>query len=129
MEKLIRNLAEVMLYVNDQEETMRFWTEKFGFIVLEDETNEYGLRWIVLTPNEQAETKIVLHNKEMIAKMQPELNVETPSLMFNTENIDEMYKDFQDKGITVGEMVTMPYGKVFNFADNEENYFAVMENI
>ena len=26
------------------------------------------------------------------------------------------------------EMVTMPSGKVFNFADSEGNYFAVMEN-
>jgi lactoylglutathione lyase len=25
------------------------------------------------------------------------------------------------------EIVNMPSGRVFNFADNEENYFAVME--
>jgi lactoylglutathione lyase len=59
--------------------------------------------------------------------MQPELNLNTPSLMFYSKNIDELYKDFSDKNITVGEMVSMPTGKVFNFADNEENYFEVME--
>ncbi len=31
------------------------------------------------------------------------------------------------KNVTVGEMVTMPSGKVFNFADSEGTYFAVME--
>lgn len=59
--------------------------------------------------------------------MQPELNLGTPSLMFYSENLDQLYKDFSDKKITVGEMVTMPAGKVFNFADIENNYFAVME--
>lgn len=34
---------------------------------------------------------------------------------------------FKNKNVTVGEMVTMPSGKVFNFADSEGNYFAVME--
>ena len=47
--------------------------------------------------------------------------------MFFTEDLDELYKDFSDKNITVGEIVNMPSGRVFNFADNEENYFAVME--
>ena len=59
--------------------------------------------------------------------MQPELNLGTPSLMFFSENLDELYKDLSDKNITVGEIVSMPSGRVFNFADNEENYFAVME--
>jgi lactoylglutathione lyase len=29
--------------------------------------------------------------------------------------------------VKVGEMVTLPAGKVFNFADDEDNYFAIME--
>lgn len=59
--------------------------------------------------------------------MQPELNLATPSLMFYSENLDELYKDFSEKNIKVGELVNMPSGRVFNFADNEDNYFAVME--
>ena len=76
---------------------------------------------------EEAETSFVLHNKELIAKMQPELNLNTPSIMFFTEKLDELYKDLSDKSITVGDLVTMPSGRVFNFADNEGNYFAVLE--
>jgi len=59
--------------------------------------------------------------------MQPELNLQTPSLLLFSENLDELYRDFKDKQITVGDMVTMPSGRVFNFADNEGNYFAVLE--
>jgi lactoylglutathione lyase len=69
----------------------------------------------------------VLHNKELIAKMQPELNLSTPSLLFYSEDLDRLYQDYKDKEITVGELVTMPTGRVFNFADNEGNYFAVLE--
>jgi lactoylglutathione lyase len=42
--------------------------------------------------------------------------------------VDELYRDLTAKGVTVGEIVSMPSGKVFNFSDSEDNYFAVMEN-
>ncbi|HEY2422162.1 MAG TPA: VOC family protein [Neobacillus sp.] len=124
---MINNVGQIMLYVNNQDENLKFWTEKAGFIVVSEENNGQGFRWIEIAPSKDAETSIILHNKEFIAKMQPELNLNTPSLMFFSENLDQLYKDFTDNDITVGELVTMPNGRVFNFADNEKNYFAVME--
>lgn len=85
------------------------------------------MRWIEIAPTKDAETSIVLHNKELVAKMEPELNLGTPSLMFFTDNLDELHSDLSNKNVTVGKIVNMPSGRVFNFADNEENYFAVME--
>jgi lactoylglutathione lyase len=123
---MITKVGQIMLYVNNQDEAMKFWTEKVGFSLVSEEDNGQGLKWIELAPT-NAETSIILHNRELIAKMQPELNLNTPSLLFFSENLDKLYKDFLDKNITVGEMVSMPFGKVFNFADNEGNYFAVME--
>ncbi|WP_338752680.1 VOC family protein [Bacillus sp. FJAT-52991] len=124
---MINKVGQIMLYVNNQDEAVQFWTEKAGFIVVSEEDNGQGFRWIEIAPTKEAETSIILHNKEFIAKMQPELNLNTPSLMFFSEDLDQLYKDFSDKKITLGEMVSMPSGKVFNFADNENNYFAVME--
>ena len=124
---MINKVGQIMLYVNNQDEAVKFWTEKVGFSVISEEDNGQGMRWIEIAPTKEAETSIILHNKELIAKMQPELNLGTPSLMFFSENLDQLYKDFSDKNITVGEIVNMPSGRVFNFADNEENYFAVME--
>ncbi len=115
-----------MLYVNNQDEAMKFWTEKVGFSVINEEDNGQ-IRWIELAPTKEAETSIILHNKELIAKMQPELNLGTPSLLFFSENLDKLHNDLSNKNITVGEIVNMPTGRVFNFADNEENYFAVLE--
>ncbi|PEK97857.1 VOC family protein [Bacillus sp. AFS017336] len=124
---MINTLGQVMVYVNNQEEAMNFWTEKVGFSVISDNNNGHGMRWIEVSPSKNAETSIVLHNKELISKMQPSLNLGTPSLMFFTNNFDELYSNLTNKKVTVGEIVEMPTGRVFNFADDEQNYFAVME--
>ncbi|HJF32166.1 MAG TPA: VOC family protein [Sporosarcina psychrophila] len=124
---MITKVGQVMLYVNNQDETVRFWTEKVGFSVISEEDNGQGMKWIEIAPTGGAETSIILHNKELIAKMQPELNLQTPSLLFFSDNLDKLYEEFSNKQITVGDLVTMPSGRVFNFADNEGNYFAVLE--
>ncbi|MBE1553901.1 VOC family protein [Sporosarcina limicola] len=124
---MITKIGQVMLYVNNQDETLKFWTEKVGFSVISEENNGQGMKWIEIAPTKDAETSIILHNKELIAKMQPELNLQTPSLLFFSDNLDKLYKELSDKSITVGDIVNMPSGSVFNFADNEGNYFAVME--
>ena len=121
------NVGQIMLYVNNQDEVKEFWTEKVGFIVISEEDNGQGMRWIEIAPTKEAETSIILHNKELIAKMQPELNLGTPSLMFFSKEFDSLYSDLVNKNVTVGEIVNMPSGRIFNFADSENNYFAVME--
>ncbi len=123
---MIHQIGQVMLYVNDQDAAVKFWTEKVGFII-KNEQEEAGMRWIEIAPSKEAQTSFVLHNKGIIAKMQPELNLGTPSIMFYADQIEEMYQDFQAKGIKVGDLVMMPMGRVFNFADPESNYFALVE--
>lgn len=124
---MIHKIGQIMLYVNNQDEAKKFWTEKVGFTVISEEDNGQGMKWIEIAPTAQAETSIVLHNKELISKMQPELNLQTPSLLLFTENLDALYEDLQSKQVKVGDLVTMPTGRVFNFADSEDNYFAVLE--
>lgn len=124
---MINKVGQIMLYVNNQDEAVTFWTEKMGFTVISEEDNGQGMRWIEIAPTNDVETSIILHNKELIAKMQPELNLGTPSLLFFTENLDKLHDDLLNKNVTVGEIVNMPSGRVFNFADSEKNYFAVLE--
>ncbi|MFF2178731.1 VOC family protein [Lysinibacillus sp. NPDC058147] len=123
---MIQQIGQVMLYVNDQDTAVKFWTEKVGFVVVADQ-EEDGVRWIEIAPTKEAQTTFVLHNKEIIAKMQPELNLGTPSIMFYADHIENLYQDFQAKGVKVGDLVMMPMGRVFNFADHENNYFALVE--
>lgn len=124
---LISKVGQVMLYVNNQDEAVKFWTEKVGFSIVTEEDNGQGMRWIEIAPTKESETSLILHNKDFIAKMEPELNLGTPSLLFFSENLDELHSVLSNKNVTVGEIVNMPTGRVFNFADSEENYFAVLE--
>ncbi|MCP1395788.1 MULTISPECIES: VOC family protein [Bacillus cereus group] len=124
---MINQVGQIMLYVNNQDETVQFWTEKVGFQIIAEENNGNGFRWIEIAPSKEAGTSIVLHDKALIAKMQPELNLNTPSLMFFSNDLDRLYKDLSEKNVTVGQVVDLPTGRAFNFADNENNYFAVME--
>ncbi|MBD7939310.1 MULTISPECIES: VOC family protein [Cytobacillus] len=120
------SLGQIMLYVNDQQTSLQFWIEKIGFKLIA-ENNEGDFKWYEVASSEQSETTIVLQDKQIVAKMSPELHLGTPSLMFYTDDAEKIYQTYKNKEITVGELVEMPFGKVFNFADNEENYFAVME--
>ncbi|MGB8002283.1 MAG: VOC family protein [Anaerobacillus sp.] len=125
---MIDQVGQIMLYVNNQNQALQFWTEKVGFNFVSEEDNGQGMRWIEIAPTlGTGTTSIILHDKAFIAKMEPDLNLNTPSIMFFSNDLDALYNDFSNKNITVGEMVTMPSGRVFNFADDENNYFAVME--
>lgn len=127
VEHLINVLGQVMLYVNNQDEAVKFWTEKLGFTVIGEEDSGQGMRWIEVAPKNGAQTSIVLHDKQFIANMEPELNLGTPSLMFYSDDVEQLYSDLANKNVTLGEIVNLPSGKIFNFADDEDNYFAVME--
>ena len=105
---LINIVGQIMLYVNNQDEAVKFWTEKVGFRVISEQDNGQGMRWIEIAPTNEAETSIVLHNKELISKMQPELNLGTPSLLFFSNNFEELHNDLTNKNVTVGEIVNMP---------------------
>src|SRR5690606_8069126 len=107
---VIHKLGQVMLYVSDQDRALRFWTEKVGFAVIAEEDNGQGMRWIEIAPTQESETSIVLHNKEFVAKMSPELNLKTPSLLFYTEDLEAFREKLLNQEVTVGEVVTMPTG-------------------
>ncbi|QTD39691.1 VOC family protein [Sporosarcina sp. Te-1] len=123
---MIRKLGQVMLYVNDQEKAVTFWQEKVGFHVVADETAG-PMRWIEIAPTKDSETSLVLHNKKAVARMSPDLHLGTPSLLFYSDRFEQLRRHLMDHQVTVGEIVDMPSGRTFNFADEEDNYFAVME--
>ena len=122
---MINKIGQVMLYVNNQEASRDFWTEKLGFEVIADVTNG-PMRWIEIAPKGAA-TSIVLHSKDFVAQMNPEMNLGTPSIMYFKDHFDELYSDLKNKNIKVGDVMALPSGRVFNFADNEDNYFAISE--
>ena len=120
---MFTNQIKIMLYVTNVEESSQFW-QKIGFVEKERDAVD-GTLVVEVSPGEDAGTSIVLYDLEFIQKHSPEVAGNTPSLMFFSDDIMNLYKKMKDAGVRVGEMVQLPTGLVFNFADNDENYFAV----
>ena len=124
---MIKSLKQVMLYVEKFNDTVEFFTEDLGFVVLDEMELVEGFKSVTIAPSIDNETEIVLFDKKFIKKYSPEVSLETPSLMFNTTDIDKLYTELKAKEITVSELVDMQNFRVFNFSDREGNYFAVSE--
>ncbi|MGX7265488.1 VOC family protein [Enterococcus crotali] len=120
---MFTNQIKIMLYVTNVEESSKFW-QKIGFVEKERDAVD-GTLVVEIAPSETAETMIVLYDLEFIQQHSPEVAGNTPSLMFFADDVMELYKKMKDAGVRVGELVQLPTGLVFNFADNDENYFAV----
>ncbi|EAC2629817.1 VOC family protein [Listeria monocytogenes] len=124
---MIEKIGQVMLYVENQAAVRDFWVEKLDFVVVSEEVVNGEIQWIEIAPTKGVETTFVLQNKKKVAEMNPEMNLGTPSILLFGNNVAELYDEYKNKGITVGDLVDLPMGRVFNFSDNEGNYFAICE--
>ncbi len=70
---MISRLSHATVWVLDQEEARRFYTEKLGFEVRIDHTIEGGFRWLTVGPKDQPDLQLVL----MAAKPSPFMDAET----------------------------------------------------
>ncbi|EAG1403189.1 VOC family protein [Listeria monocytogenes] len=124
---MIEKIGQVMLYVENQAAVRDFLVEKLDFVVVSEEVVNGEIQWIEIAPTKGVETTFVLQNKKKVAEMNPDMNLGTPSILLFGKNIAELYEEYKNKGITVGDLVDLPMGRVFNFSDNEGNYFAICE--
>ncbi|EIV7666190.1 VOC family protein [Listeria monocytogenes] len=124
---MIEKIGQVMLYVENQAAVRDFWVEKLDFVIVSEEVVNGEIQWIEIAPTKGVETTFVLQNKKKVAEMNPEMNLGTPSILLFGNNLAELYEEYKNKGITVGDLVDLPMGRVFNFSDNEGNYFAICE--
>ncbi|CAM4356272.1 VOC family protein [Lacicoccus alkaliphilus] len=124
---MIDGLESVMLYVDNQEQSVAFWTKDLGFVIKAEDFIFDDYKSVEVAPSLDSETSIVIFDKAFIREAGHEVNLETPSLMFRAGDLDALYADLNNKGIRCGDIVNTPDGRVFNFSDDEENYFAVKE--
>lgn len=123
----MKKLGQVMLYVEDTTATMIFWTEKLGFKLLETLAFTPEINSYILGGSADDQATICLHDKQVASQMSLELDLGTPSLVFYCDNLDEIHASYQKNGVTVGDIAQFPHGRSFNFADNENRYFAYLE--
>lgn len=125
---MINNIGKITLYVNNQEEAKKFWTEKMNFVVKFEAEMGPGFKWLEVGPNEDAFTTFILYNKDIMAKQNPSANLGHPSIILSTTNLEYAYEQAKNNGVEVGEIQKMPYGSMFSFKDQDGNMYLLRED-
>ncbi|MCK1201684.1 VOC family protein [Streptococcus uberis] len=120
--------STTMLYVNDTEAAMTFWTEKMSFVIT-DQADSEGFKSFEVAPSLDSATKFGIHNKDMVAQANPGMNVGFPSLLFEADDIEAEYKTLTENGVATNPIMEYQGMVHFTFQDNEGNYIAVRQTI
>jgi predicted enzyme related to lactoylglutathione lyase len=125
---MINKIGKITLYVNNQEDAKKFWTEKLNFVVKFEQPMGPNMKWLEVGPNEDAFTTFVLYDKNLMMAQNPSTNVAHPSILLSTKDIDVAYEQMKSKGVEVGELQKMPYGSMFSFKDQDGNEYILRED-
>lgn len=120
--------STTMLYVNDTEAAMTFWTEKMGFVIT-DQADSEGFKSFEVAPSLDSATKFGIHNKDMVAQANPGMNVDFSSLLFEADDLEAEYKTLTENGVATNPIMEYQGMVHFTFQDNEGNYIAVRQTI
>lgn len=111
------------IYVEDQEASIAFRTEKMGFIVHEKHPMGPKANWVEIGP-ENGQTRLVLYPKAMI----PNHHELKPSFIFVCDNIQETYNQLREKGVEfLDEPKEMAWGIFTTFKDVDGNQFLLKQ--
>ncbi|MBF0746653.1 glyoxalase [Gemella sp. 19428wG2_WT2a] len=120
---LSKNLG-VMLYVEDVAKEKEFW-KSIGFEIV-SETEMMSYEMFEMKSNLESSITFTVFNKEFIKQVSPEVVDNQPSVLFETNNLEELHKKLEAVTDTVGQIQEVPF-RNFNFASPSGNYYAVKE--
>lgn len=125
---MINKIGKITLYVNNQEEAKKFWTEKLNFVVKFEQAMGPNMKWLEVGPSESEFTTFVLYDKNLMLAQNPSTNVLHPSILLSTTDIENSYAQMKANGVEVGDLMSMPYGKMFSFKDQDGNEYLLRED-
>jgi catechol 2,3-dioxygenase-like lactoylglutathione lyase family enzyme len=116
----MQTLSATSILVTDYDPAIAWFTSKLGFIVVEDTEMGSGKRWVVVSPDASAQTRIVLaraSTPEQVAAIGNQLGGRV-GFFLKTDNFDATYQRMLAAGVKFRETPrAMPYGKVVVFED------------
>lgn len=134
---MIKKLSHATIYVVNQEEARKFYTEKLGFDVRTDVTME-GFRWLTVGPKDQPDLELVLMEpkagfmfdeatarqlREMIQKGAMGAGV------FETDDCHATYEELKKKGVEfLSPPQERPYGIEAILKDPSGNWFSLTQH-
>lgn len=125
---MINKIGKITIYVENQEEAKRFWTEKMNFIVKLEQPMGPKMKWLEVGPSEDEFTTFIIYEKNIMKAQNPDANVGHPNVILSTDDIESTYNEMKSKDIQVEDLMIMPYGKMFKFKDQDNNEYLVRED-
>ncbi|MBD0372486.1 MAG: VOC family protein [Pyrinomonadaceae bacterium] len=134
---MIKKLSHTTIYVTNQEEALRFYTEKLGFEVRTDTTMDGGFRWLTLGLATQPDLEFVLMEPKAGMMMDEETADQLRSLVgkgvmgagvFDTDDVYATYEELKARGVEfMAPPAERPYGIEALFKDNSGNWFSLTQ--
>jgi catechol 2,3-dioxygenase-like lactoylglutathione lyase family enzyme len=123
-------IRHITLLVRSQDEALRFYTEKLGFIVQEDSLTESGKRWLTIIPHAGSPCGMLLaqakgDEQESVVGNQTGGKV---LLVLHTDDFDADYDRIIKNGIRIDRgPVKEQWGRVVVFLDLYGNKLDLVE--
>ncbi len=132
--KLISQHTVISILVKDQDEALRFYTERLGLEKRSDLAFGPGLRLLTVAPQGQrkpeialAKPDVVLHGEERVRELMEHIGAGLPWL-FTTENCRQEYERLLARGVRfVSAPTRQLYGVEARFVDPYGNTFSLLE--
>jgi catechol 2,3-dioxygenase-like lactoylglutathione lyase family enzyme len=136
---MLKQLTHVQVWVLDQDEALKFYTEKLGMELREDVTvPELGnFRWLSVGVPGQDDVSITLmaipgppvFEEETRQSIQELLSRgASGGLFFTTDDAQKSYEELKSRGVEFTQEPTeQPYGIDAGFRDSSGNHFRMME--
>lgn len=123
-------ISQISLLVTDYDEAIKFYTEKLGFVLVEDTVRSEEKRWVRIKPRGKGEVTLLLAK----AKTKEQLNHvgnqtgQRVFLFLNTDDIERDYKQLMLNGVTIKRPpMEADFGKAMIFEDLYGNLWDVIE--
>ena len=137
---MLKQLTHVQVWVNDQDEALKFYTEKLGMELREDVTvPEMGnFRWLSVGVPGQEDVAITLMDIPGPPVFEEETRQKIVDLLargasgglfFSTEDAQQAYEELKGRGVEFTQEPTeQPYGIDAGFRDPSGNHFRMAQS-
>jgi lactoylglutathione lyase len=119
---MIKQIATVAVYVEDQQKAKTFWSEKVGFDIIAELMGPNAF-WLEVAPKGD-ESRLVIYPKSMMKDSE----FRKASIVFQCDNIASTYETMNSNGVEfLGEPQTMQWGTFLSFKDEDGNEYLLRQ--
>ena len=122
---MIDSIGGIVIFVSNQARAIEFYTQKLGF----DIKGEYpykNTKWVEVAPKNSTTTISLMEpnndmmTNEEIEQAKKEIGTMT-NFWFYTKNINDTYKELQEKGVNITEPKKQDWGGIMSQIKDQDN--------